>query len=257
LREPVDVDALYAALLSAGESASAVAGVLGDKAPDEDSVISVLRRAVPVRVLEYLARTPPWSERPRVLAAVVLNPKTPARIALPLTASLLWRSLADVAMSPRIPSAVRLRAEAVLKEQLPELRLGERITLGRLATPGVLMQLLGDSDPRVLAGCLENPRLRESDLLTMLRRPDVSVALLQAASACPRWMDSYAVRLALVLEPRSPLGVALAQITSLTRKDLRRVAETAALAPLVRTAAQRLADGQILPSRGGAPRKRP
>jgi hypothetical protein len=257
LREPVDLDALFAALLEAGESPRAVAEVFDARPPDEDAVISLLRRAVPVGALEYLARTRPWSERPRVLAAIVLNPRTPTRVSLSLTASLRWRSLADVAMSPRVPSAVRLRAEAVLKDLLPDLRLGERITLGRLATPGVLFLLLADPDPRVLEGCLENPRLRESDLLAALRRPDVSVALLQAAAGSFRWAESYAVRLALVLEPRSPLGVALAQISSLTRRDLLRVAGTAPLAPLVRTAAQRLADGDTLPPRGGAARKRP
>jgi len=219
--------------------------------------VSLLRRAVPVRLLEYLARTPPWPDRTRVMAAVVLNPKTPQRLSLPLIQALPWRSLADVAMSARVPNAVRLRAESVQKDRLPELRLGERITLGKLATPAVLMPLLADKDGRVLESCLQNPRLREGDLLAAIRRPEVSVELLQAVGASPRWTDNYPVRLALSLERRTPLGVVLSQLSSLTRKDLLRVSQTAGLLPLVQAAALRVAETLRPGDDTGRSRKRP
>jgi hypothetical protein len=255
-RKPVDIDALFAELTRAGETPVRIAQALETHLPEEDDLVSLLRRAVPVRALEYLARTSPWSERPRVLAAIVLNPKAPPRLALPLVPYLLWRSLADVASTARVPSAVRLRAESVLKEKIPELRLGEKITLGRLATPGVLMALLGDPDARVLESALLNPRLRESDLLALLRRPDVPVTLLAAVGGSRRWTENYPVRLTLVLEPRTPLGVALGQLSSLRKRDLLRVAGTAALPPLVQAAAQRVA-GEASDDGGGRARKRP
>lgn len=236
-----DVDALHAELLAAGETLPRIAEVLA-RDPDEETVVAVLHRAVPLRALEYLARTPPWSERSRVLAGIVLHPKSPPRLALPLVPALLWRSLADVATTARLPSAIRLRAEAVLKEKLPELRLGEKITLARLATPPVLLALLADPDPRVLEGCLENPRLRESDLVAQLRRPDVSAPLIQAVAASRRWLESYAVRVEIAVQPKTPLGIALAQLSSLLKKDLLRVAETTGLLPLVQAAARRVAE---------------
>jgi hypothetical protein len=143
----------------------------------------------------------------------------------------------------------------VQKEQLPDRRLGERISLSRIATPAVLMALVGDADARVLAGCLENPRLREADLLTALRSPDVRPVLLEAAAEAPRWQESYAVHLALVLSPRCPLGIALAQISSLLSRDLARVADTDDLAPLVRAAALRVArERPMSPGRPGRPK---
>jgi hypothetical protein len=204
-------------------------------------MVAVLHRAVPLAALEHLSRTAPWSERSRVLAAIVLNPKSVPRLSLPLVGALLWRHLADVAVSPRVPSAVRLRAESVLKERLPELRLGEKITLGRLATSTVLLSLFSETDPRVLESCLLNPRLREVDLAGVLRRPDVPVALLEAAAGSSRWMKSYQVRLELALQPRAPLGVALAQLSSLVNRDLLRIADTNGLVPLVQAAARRVA----------------
>src|SRR5262249_33553947 len=132
---------------------------------------------------------------------------------------------------------VRVRAEAVLKERLPELRLGERITLGRLATPAVLAGLLADPEAKVIRSCLENPRLREDDLVTALRQEAPPRALLEGSPGALRWRDTYAVRLAIVLQPRTPLGVALPQLSSLLPADLLRVSETPGLVPLVQMAA--------------------
>ena len=195
--------------------------------------MAVLRRAVPARFLELVATTEPWSDRPRVLARVVLNAKAPRALSLRLISQLSWRELADVAATAWVPGAVRLRAEALVRESLPDLRLGDRITLARLATAAVLPLLLVDDEPRVVAAALQNPRLREEDLVTAVRREDVPRVLLEACSASSRWSASYALRLALVLQPRTPLSIALLQISSLVPRDLRRVAEARDLRPLV------------------------
>jgi hypothetical protein len=231
------VDLLYQEALRAGEDAAAVRVLLAEHQPDDSVLASLLRRALPIRFLEQVARTPPWSERPIVLGRVVLNPRAPRGLSLRLVSSLLWRDLAEVSASPTVPGAVRVRAEANLRDLLPELRLGERITLGRIATPVVLTPLLSDRDARVLEAALVNPRLREEDLVTALRRDTASHALAEAAAASPRWKERYAVRLALALQPRTPLPLALLQLSSLLKPDLIRVARTRGLRPLVQAAA--------------------
>ena len=122
------------------------------------------------------------------------------------------------------------------------MRLGDRVTLARLATPALLPALLADTERRVAESALLNPRLREDDVVAALRREDVRLALVEAAVGSPRWASSYAVRLALVLQPRTPLPLALQQISSLVPRDLRRVADEAGLRPLVRAAAQAVLD---------------
>jgi hypothetical protein len=236
-----DVDALFAELLGAGENAARLRAALAASSLDGPAMIVLLRRAVPIRFLDIVAAAPPFSDDARVLAAVVLNPRVPRHLALRLVPSLFWHDLAAVAAGPRVAGAVRVRAEAVLKERLPELRVGEKVTLGKIATPPVLEGLLADPDAKVARACLQNARLREEDLLTALRQDGAPRALMEAASESWRWRDSYAVRLALVLQPRTPLGVALAQISSLLPTDLRRVADTAGLAPLVQITADRMA----------------
>ena len=154
--------------------------------------------------------------------------------------SLSWRELADVAATMRLSAAVRARAESLLRDGMPDLRLGDRVTLARLATPALLGLLLADAEPRVVEAALDNPRLREEDLVRALRRDDVPRALVEGAAASPRWREVYAVRLALVLQPKTPLPLALLQISSLVPGDLRRVAGEAGLRPLLRAAATRV-----------------
>ncbi|HSB60722.1 MAG TPA: hypothetical protein VLI67_03315, partial [Vicinamibacteria bacterium] len=91
--------------------------------------------------------------------------------------------------------------------------------------------------PRVAEAALLNPRLRETDLVDALRQAEASARLIQAVAASPRWSERYAVRLALVLQPRTPLAVALAQVSSLVKGDLLRVVETRGVRPLVQAAA--------------------
>ena len=245
MNDPVHIDPeqLFARALAAGESRPRAREVLAG-ALDEQVLAEALRRAVPAAFLEEVAATRPWSERPRVLARVVLSPRAPHALSLRLVSSLYWRDLAEVAATPRLPAAVRSRAESLLRDGLGDMRLGDRVTLARLATPALLPALLADSERQVAESSLLNPRLREEDLVAALRREDVRVVLIEATVSSSRWATNYAVRLTLVLQPRTPLPLALQQISSLVPRDLRRVAGEAALRPLVRAAALEVLAGQ-------------
>ena len=246
-REQAAVDTLFAEILAAGESVPRAREVLA-RCADETVLAATLRRAMPIAFLEAVANVSPWSERPRLLALVVLNPKAPRPLAQRLVSSLYWHDLAEVAATPRVPAAVRARAEGLLKDGLADMRLGDRVTLARLATPPLLPSLLADSEKHVVEAALINPRLREEDLTTALRRDDARTTLVEAAAACTRWATSYAVKLAIVLQPRTPLPLALERITSLVPRDLRRLALDPSLRPLIQAAARKVIEQEAEPS---------
>jgi hypothetical protein len=235
-----EVDRAWADLLRAGTAPAAMKDVL-ERHGDRLLLVGLLRRAVPLAFLELIASTPPWSEDHRLLASLVLSPRSTRPLGLRLVGSLQWRDLADVAASPRVAVAVKIRAEAMLKEQLMELRLGEKITLAKIATPPVLMLLLADAEPKVVEAGLINARLREEDVLTLVRADIPSRPLLEGIAASSRWGERYALRLAIALHPRAPVALALGQLSALTTKDLARVAEAPGLTPLVQAAAARVA----------------
>jgi hypothetical protein len=240
-REEPDLGPLRRELSKAGGEVRRLRDFLETHGGDRVALLSLLRHPVPVRLLEVVATTPPWSGDPLLLGAVVLNPRTPRALSLRLVGVLFWRDLAEVAATLQLPAAVRMRAETLLQEQLPDLRLGDRIALARRATGRVTQALLEDIDRRVLEACLDNPRLREADVLTAVRRDAARPILLEMVGAHRRWSGRYAVRLELVRQPRTPLGVALAQISSLNAGDLRELAEDPNILPLLQVAAARVA----------------
>lgn len=233
-----DVDQLYAELLRVGRDVAAIETLLAERPLTDEVLLTLLRRSVPQPFLEILVRTEPWASRPAVLAAVVTSPRAERALCLRLLPHLRWRSLAVVAATPWLPPMVRLRAEGMLVELLTELKLGERIALARLATRALLARLVQDSDSKVIEASLLNPRLTSDGLLAAIARDTVSRLLLEACATSARWREVYAVRLGLALQPRTPLPIALAQISSLTRRDLLRVSRTPILAPLVCRAAE-------------------
>ena len=169
---------------------------------------------------------------------VVLNPRAPRSLSLRLVGALHWRDLADVAASPPVPAAVRFRAESLLRDGLGDMRLGDRITLARLATPALLPLV-----PRGRRAQGERGRPRQPPAARGRPRRARCVATPSRPRSCsrpsasPRWATNYVVRLTLVLQPRTPLAIALQQISSLVPRDLRRVAGDETLRPLVRAAA--------------------
>ena len=244
LRADLQADTLFHELYKTGSDRRGIRDLLGRWDPEDSLLREVLKRPVPVAFLEALGTTPPWSDRPRVLGGVARNPRTPRSLALRVLPALYWPDLAEVAAHPYLSGGVRARAEGRLIELLRDLRLGERISLARQATPAVLKGLLADAEARVVRAALQNPRLREGDVVEALRSSRPAVPLPRELSASARWAKCYSVRLALVLQPRTPLGIVLAQLTSLTPADLRRVAETDGLLPLVRASATRAARGR-------------
>lgn len=235
-----DVDALFGELCRIGERPAELRRCLEAHALEDDVLRALLRRAVPIRLLEIVAAHPPWCERPRVLAAVVLNPRAPRTLGLRAVESLFWRDQAQVAATVRVNAAVRARAEALLVEQTPRLGLGSRLSLAHLATGPVLALLLRDQDPRVVRAALQAPRLTERELLRALRTRPLARHLAEETLLSQRWRSCYAARLEVVLNPQTPLPVSLSQLTSLRAADLRRVVETAELPPLVHRAALRV-----------------
>jgi hypothetical protein len=243
-------DALYSELLRVGESIPRIREVLGRMAPDHTMLRSVLRRPVPVRLLEYVAATPPWADDPRIQAALALNPRTPRVLGQRLVAGLHWYDQAAAAASMRLDASLRHRAEVELQQRLPELRLGDRIALARMATRPLLALLVRETDPRVVGGCLTNPRLHEADLVRAVQDARASLGLIEAAAASSRWTSSYALRLALVLQPRTPLTLALQRLPALLEKDRARVAQAPGLAPALTGLALRVAAKNSLESGG-------
>lgn len=114
------------------------------------------------------------------------------------------------------------------------LTLGERKSLARGTDRTMLERLLCDPHPDVIRRLLANPKLTEDDVLRLAARrpcrPDVLLEIVRA----PRWAHRPRIRMALVLNPDTPLEIAAPIVGLLMRHELRLVATSPTVATAVR-----------------------
>lgn len=147
------------------------------------------------------------------------------------------RLLLDVSPATAEPATVarQLRPERPLRAKGRPLTLGERKALARDPRRELLMQLLRDPHPDVVRILLDNPRLTERDAVALAAtRPAVPDALAVIAEH-RRWSARHMVRRALVLNPHTPVHVAMRLATTLATADWREIAGDSHLPEALRT----------------------
>jgi len=231
-------EALNASLRRA--SAEYLDGALANAALQPHHLLMIVRNpAITPALLQRVGRSPVWMRQNRLRVALVLHPRTPTGTALPLISFLRWGDLARVSVAPRLSVALRQAAEKILLLRLPELEVGERVTLARVGTPAVIKGMCRDGNPLVVRALLDNPRMQGDDVLSIAGRGDSPPTVLRAVAESSRFASLPEVQLALASNPQTPTPVGLRVVSVLDRSALEAVLGEPNTPPLVRIAAER------------------
>ena len=130
--------------------------------------------------------------------------------------------------------------ERDLRAKLPGMTIPEKIKMALFGSWLCRAILVMDAN-RIVQNCvLRSPRLREGEVETFAKNPNVSELVLREISKSRTWMKSYALKLGLVTNPKTPGDVALKWIHFLVKADLRKIAATKNLPQLVTVNARKL-----------------
>jgi len=221
-------------------SPDALSITLDDPRLGLDELLRLLgSRRVPASVIERIGGDPRWTRHAAVRRRLALHPAAPTRLALRLTPQLGWRDLVEIASDPRRSAVLRRAAERDLEARVEQLTVGEQIALARGAPAAVARSLLGSGEARVLASLLDNPRLREQDVVGIASAADAAPELLARLAGHPEWGGRHAVRLAVAANRRTPIATALRVVAILDRRGLRRLGRDATVSAIVRIGADR------------------
>jgi len=114
-----------------------------------------------------------------------------------------------------------------------EVTLGERKSLARRADRDLMQRLLRDPHPDVIRRCLRNPRVTEDDVVRLAaKRPCRGEVLVEIARS--GWTHRPRVRFALVMNPHTPVEMALRIAGLLIRPELALVVRSPGVAASVR-----------------------
>jgi hypothetical protein len=116
------------------------------------------------------------------------------------------------------------------------LTLGERKWLARRPDRAIIQRLLADPHPDVVRRCLQSPKVTEDDVLRLAaKRPGRAEVLAEVARS--PWFRRPRIRLALVLNPATPMEIAIRASGLLLRPELSLVARSPGVSASVRALA--------------------
>ena len=87
---------------------------------------------------------------------------------------------------------------------------------------------------------LHNPRMTDAEALAVARNRNVDDELLRIIAVRRDWMRNYQLRLALATNPKTPVTIALKQLSSLGDRDMRQLAKSRNVPDAVSAQARRM-----------------
>ena len=100
--------------------------------------------------------------------------------------------------------------------------------------------LLRDASKIVVRFVLKNPRITEGEIVSLTHQRTVDEELLRIIANRREWMKSYKVRLGLVSNPKTNIGLAVRFLSTLDERDIRRLAKSKNVSQAVAGAARRM-----------------
>ena len=206
-------------------SADVLLALLDNPALDESQLCLLLeRKDLPGEILEEVGRRKPLLKNYRVKRALAFHPRAPRLVTLRLLRDLYLMDLVQLTLSPAVLAELKRNAEDQLLARLPQIPLGQKITLGRRGPARVAGALLAEGHPQVLSVVLDNPYMTEAQILRVLSRENLPTSVIPEIIRHRKWSISYNVRIALLRQPSAPLAAILSFLPQLTVSDLRELA---------------------------------
>jgi hypothetical protein len=199
----------------------------------EEPHVTILldRLDLPANVLSAIAAQNKWIASEGVRFRLVAHPRTPKRIAIAVVRQLYLFDLVRLSLLPSTPADIKRTAEEIIVARVPQLPVGQKLTLARRGPARVAGALLAEGHPQAIKIALNNPFLTESQVLKVLAKTGVPERVVVAIAQHPKWTAQYNVRMALVRNPHTPAPAVLAFLPQLTPHDLKEIAGLPDLPP--------------------------
>jgi hypothetical protein len=203
-------------------AAGALLPILDNPALDDTMLVLLLQRPdLPSEFLEEVFKRRQLLKNYQVKKLLAFHPHTPRTDGLRLLRELYLMDLVQFSISSGVLPDLKRKAEDQVIAKMPQLPLGQKITLARRSPARIAGALLADGQAAVVKAALSNPSLNEAQVLRTLARDKLPPIVVQSIAQDPKWSHFYNVRLALIRQPSTTLTTILAFLPELTVSDLR------------------------------------
>ncbi|HEY4839257.1 MAG TPA: hypothetical protein VIH72_11655 [Candidatus Acidoferrales bacterium] len=229
----------FAEEISAAD-ANALPNFLDDSRLDDEHLCVLLaRKDLPGTFLDELTRRRELLHSYSVIRALSFHPSVPRKVALRLLRELHLMDLMKLSQAATAAPDLQRSAEEHLIARLPHVTLGQKIALARQASARILAALIVEGNAQVVEPAVENPRLTEAQVLKLLARDKLPLAVVPAFCRSRRWTSVPNVALALLRYPHTPPEAAVKILPHIASADLRALAQTKTISQTMRRHMQR------------------
>jgi len=206
---------------------------------DETLCLLLSRKDVPANVLEEITRRRKLLHGYAVIRAFAFHPNVPRKIALRLLRELHLMDLMKLSQATPTPADLQRSAEEQLIARLPHVALGQKIALARQSSARVLAALILEGNAQVVEPAVGNPRLTEAQVLKLLARDKLPVAVIPALCRHRRWTSVPNVVMAMMRYPHTPPEAAQQILPGISSAELRELAQMKTISPRMRRQIER------------------
>jgi hypothetical protein len=181
-----------------------------DRGLNEDLALKLLnRRELPQRALELLAKNASAMKHRRVLSAIVVHPRTPRFVSIPIANRLFAFELLRISVMPSVAADLKIACDNAIISRLESVSAGERIALARQGSTKLAGAMLNDPEARIIASALDNPRMTELEIVKALKLEQVSQSLIAQVCEHRKWGLRTEIQVEVLKAAHTPLAKAI------------------------------------------------
>jgi hypothetical protein len=171
----------------------------------EDHLLTMLkRRDLTEDFLKKVYQVERFKASHRLQLGLTKNPVTPGPVVLALLPYLHLFELVDLCLIPGVTPDQKFAAERAILQRLPNIELGNKMTLARRATATVVGEILKVGESRLVEICLGSPRLREVAVLQFINGASSTAETISIIARHQKWKSRPNLRLAILKNRRTP-----------------------------------------------------
>lgn len=124
-------------------------------------------------------------------------------------------------------------------QQILTMRISQKVQLALKGNKEARSILVKDPNKLVCSAVMKSPKLNDAEALTYAKSRNVSDEVLRLISMNKTWMRSHEILVALVNNPRTPVGISMQLMLKLNDKELADVAKAKGIPGALVSAARR------------------
>lgn len=242
LEKKLDIDVLKRlAKMHKDDPAVLVGAALNDGA--DGLFVEALAGVAPLEVITRLSKERSVLDRyPSIIEFILKNPNATGELrealsppapdaAFDATGATGTAGAEETTLDPGDEPAVK---------KIEDMSVGEKIKLALTGDKTIRSMFITHSNKMISTAVMKNPRLTIEEVVKVANAKTTPDEIMRIIAGKKEWLKNYSVRIAMVMNAKTPLQVALRMLDSLNIKDLEKVAKSRYISNVIAGGADRL-----------------